>query len=310
MSHPPKYGAGVDDKHGFHGLGDNQLYDDAWAFVIKHQGDQVRNGTDIPYTTHLRGAARLALDDGGTPEEVVAALLHDVVEDTPVSPGGDSIDFEDMRRTFGDRVAEIVKFCTDAAPPAGEDKKPWRGRKEAHFEHLRAADPGTLRVVVADKTDNITGQIADLEACAGDEKAVAGSLARFKGGFAGTLWYYRGMCAAMGDTLVGSELYGRLTGLIDEFASLRESGAQEADCQARVRAVLDRLDPHDVGLPVVEDGYYSIDAYELARRTNTPGAASEEEVVETLVAKWYRKDAWGQSDLDEIAGALLGGTVR
>ncbi len=292
------------NRHGEHGLGDNPLYEKVWQFVIEYQGEQDRKGTDIPYTTHLRDAARFVLEDGGTPEEVSAAMLHDIVEDTPVGTGGTSIEIEDIREVFGDRVAEIVDFCTDAAPPPGEAKKPWRARKEAHFEHLRGADPGTLRVVVADKSDNIRKQIADFEACRGDEDAEVDSLARFKGGFAGTHWYYLNMCAVTGDVLATSSLYHRLLGLMEQFASLREPRAEEERCRVGVRAVLDRLDPNGVGHPAVRDGYYEIDAYELSRRAHAPDSTTVEEIVETHVTLWYGANAWEQTAVDEIARVL------
>jgi GTP pyrophosphokinase len=284
------------DVHGPHGLGENEVYDRAWRFVVEHQGEQLRKGTNIRYTTHLRGAAKRVHEDGGTPDEVVAAMLHDVIEDTPVVKGGTSIELEDVRRDFGDRVAEIVDFCTDAAPPPGEPKDPWRLRKEAHFEHLRGGDPGTLRVVVADKTDNITSQIDDIRACDGDLK-IAESLARFKGGFAGTLWYYRNMRAAMGDELAGSTLFDEFTSLIEEFASIRTPSAAELHCRDRVRRVLDRIDPNEVGRAAVAAGYYSIDADELARRTHAPGAP--EEVIVSHVDKWYvKRDRSSGTEID------------
>lgn len=299
------------DRHGPHGLKeDDPRLDDAWAFVIEHQGEQVRKGTQIPYTTHLQRAAHRVLDDGGTVEEAAAALLHDVVEDTPVTQGGHSVDLEEVRERFGERVAEVVGYCTDAAPPPGMPKAPWRGRKETHFAHLRGADPGTLRVVAADKTDNLTHQLADLDACADDPAAFAESLARFKGGFAGTLWYYRNMHAAMGDELADSALYREFTELIAEFASRWSPEGEVLARRARVRAVLDDLDPSGVGPGRVAADYYAIDADELARRISIPGAPPAEDVVATLVTQWYGRrpgsdePVWSLADRQPVAEAL------
>ena len=46
----------------------------------KHH-NQVRKGGDIPYVGHLLSVASLVINDGGTEEQAIAALLHDTVED-------------------------------------------------------------------------------------------------------------------------------------------------------------------------------------------------------------------------------------
>ncbi|MFV0316196.1 MAG: HD domain-containing protein [Microthrixaceae bacterium] len=296
----------MSDRHGDHGLGPEPLYQRAWEFVIHYQGAQDRKGSTDPYTVHLRGAAQLVQQDReAAADEVVAAMLHDVVEDTPVGSGPNAT-VETVRERFGDRVAQIVEFCTDADPKPGERKEPWRQRKEAHFDHLTRADPGALRVVAADKTDNITGQIAKLEVAGGDPAAEAGVLGVFKGGFAGTLWYYRGMRAAMGAKLAGSPLYESLGELILRFSRLRAPGDAELAAEQRVRMVLDQNDPRKVGPVQVANGHYSIDAYELARRSHVPDAPDTEAVVELLASQWYGEETWSWEVTAAVADALRG----
>ncbi|MDZ7732773.1 MAG: HD domain-containing protein [Acidimicrobiia bacterium] len=88
----------------------------------------------------------MVLGDGGD-DEAVAALLHDVVEDTDAT-------VDDVRAGFGDRVADVVEACTDAQ---ARPKPPWEERKAAYLEHLRSddVDVGALRVSTADKLDNV-----------------------------------------------------------------------------------------------------------------------------------------------------------
>ena len=43
--------------------------------------DQKRKGTDIPYITHLWAVASIVGENGGTEDQVIAALLHDSIED-------------------------------------------------------------------------------------------------------------------------------------------------------------------------------------------------------------------------------------
>jgi (p)ppGpp synthase/HD superfamily hydrolase len=65
------------------------------------------NGT--PYIRHLISVSGIVLDVGGTEEEAIAALLHDVVEDQGGMPRA-----HDIASIFGDRVTEIVLACSDS----------------------------------------------------------------------------------------------------------------------------------------------------------------------------------------------------
>ena len=63
---------------------------------------------------------------------------------------------------FGPRVLEIVEAMTDAAPEPGEEKPPWRERKEAYVAHLAGCDDaGVHRVCLSDKIYNLRAINAD-----------------------------------------------------------------------------------------------------------------------------------------------------
>ncbi len=50
---------------------------------------QVRKTSGVPYVGHLLGAAALVIEDGGSEDEAIAALLHDSLEDqSRAYPGG------------------------------------------------------------------------------------------------------------------------------------------------------------------------------------------------------------------------------
>jgi (p)ppGpp synthase/HD superfamily hydrolase len=109
---------------------------------------QVRKQSGVPYVSHLLAVCALVLEDGGSEDEAIAALLHDAVED---QGGAQTLDH--IRNLFGDEVAAIVDGCSDTDQ---DPKPPWRERKEAYLRHL--ADPATsasvLRVATADKLHN------------------------------------------------------------------------------------------------------------------------------------------------------------
>ena len=164
---------------------------EALAMAIEIHGDQVRKGTAIPYVTHLLSVSALVGESGGSEDEMIAAMLHDAVED-----GGGAPVLERIRAAFGDAVAAIVAGCTD--DDSGGEKAPWLERKRAYLRHLATAPLPVLRVSCADKLHNARALARDLREH-GPEV-----FRRFKADREGTLWYYRSL-ARMFAALVQDE---------------------------------------------------------------------------------------------------------
>lgn len=162
----------------------------ALAMAAEAHRGQIRKGTHnalglpLPYITHPVVVATLVQRYGGSEEQIIAALLHDVLED-----GGPTWR-EPIRAAFGDSVLALVEFCTDGVPDAAGHKPPWRGRKEAYLAHLRTATGPGLLVSACDKLTNLQAILLDLTEIG---EAV---WARFTGGKAGSLWYYAELVAA------------------------------------------------------------------------------------------------------------------
>lgn len=152
-------------------------FEAALIYALHLHAQQKRKGTTIPYISHLLAVTAIVLEDGGSEDEAIAALLHDAIEDQ----GGEPIR-QEIRRRFGDKVVEIVNGCTDTDQTP---KPPWLERKEKYLEHLRSAGPEILRVSAADKLHNARSLLSDLRR---HGTAIWG---RFNGGRDGTLWYYR-----------------------------------------------------------------------------------------------------------------------
>jgi (p)ppGpp synthase/HD superfamily hydrolase len=132
-----------------------QRFDEAFRYAHEVHADQVRKGpTDIPYIGHLMGVASIVLDDGGSEDEAIGALLHDAAEDR-----GGRARLDDIRKRFGDAVAKIVEDCTDSWETP---KRPWLERKQAYTEHARHLAASSLRVSAADKVHNGYAILRDL----------------------------------------------------------------------------------------------------------------------------------------------------
>ncbi|MDP9468287.1 MAG: HD domain-containing protein [Chloroflexota bacterium] len=154
----------------------------AAAYAIELHRGQMRKASSIPYVTHLFAVCSLVLEDGGSEDEALAALLHDGPEDR----GGTAV-LDEIRARFGDAVAAMVAGLSDAMPAAGEEKPPWRERKEAYLRHLESAPTSVLRVSLADKLHNARSILVDLGLDGEDVWR------RFNADRAAQAWYYRAL---------------------------------------------------------------------------------------------------------------------
>jgi (p)ppGpp synthase/HD superfamily hydrolase len=183
-------------------------FDQALLYASELHRRQVRKGTTIPYIAHLLSVTALVLEDGGGEDEAIAALLHDAVEDQ-----GGQATLAEISRRFGEQVASWVLALsdTDTIP-----KPPWRARKEQYFEHLAKASPEVLRISLADKLHNARSILEDVRREGG------ATWARFKGGKAGTLWYYRSL-ADLFQSRLSSPRAAELDRVVAEMEALSNS---------------------------------------------------------------------------------------
>lgn len=150
------------------------------SFAAEVHATQVRKGKNEPYLSHVLMVAALTAHYGGDEDQIMAAALHDAVEDQ----GGEPVAVEIGRR-FGPRVEQIVRECSDSIAPRGAEKAPWRERKEAYIATLTAPDEHGSRLVEAcDKLANLRDIVEDV-AARGDA-----AFEQFRGGREGTVWYY------------------------------------------------------------------------------------------------------------------------
>jgi guanosine-3',5'-bis(diphosphate) 3'-pyrophosphohydrolase len=118
----------------------------AVEFATAHHGAQQRP-TGVPYLEHLLEAVQILVEGAGVTDAdvIVAAVLHDVVEDTPCT-------LADVAAEFGPRVAELVGWVTIPDPGPGEDRQAVR---QAHLARLRDAPRDARLVKLADRMSNV-----------------------------------------------------------------------------------------------------------------------------------------------------------
>jgi len=109
-----------------------------------HEG-QFRKYTHDPYITHPLAVMEIVRGvPGHTEEMLVAAVLHDVVEDTDVS-------LMEIQEEFGDVVSNLVLHLTDISTPEDGNRLK-RKRKDAQWYAQGSAQAQTIKV--ADFIDN------------------------------------------------------------------------------------------------------------------------------------------------------------
>jgi (p)ppGpp synthase/HD superfamily hydrolase len=154
-------------------------FETALVYAAQLHAKQIRKGNNIPYISHLLSVTALVIEDGGSEDEAIAALLHDAIEDQ-----GGAKTREVIRQKFGEKVVTIVDGCTDTDV---FPKPPWKERKQRYVEQIRYASPEVLRVSLADKLHNARSILADLY------RVGETVWDKFKGGKEGTMWYYHSL---------------------------------------------------------------------------------------------------------------------
>lgn len=112
--------------------------------AVRHVAQRRKGEAAEPYMNHLTEVAELVAEatDAADVELIVAAVLHDVLEDTDTTQ-------HELQARFGARVASLVGEVTDdkSLPPAE--------RKRLQIEAAPHASDGAKLIKLADKTANL-----------------------------------------------------------------------------------------------------------------------------------------------------------
>jgi len=138
----------VGNKHGVEKMMTENIAQAVEFATQAHEG-QVRKYTGEPYITHPLAVADIVRTvDGHTEEMIVAAILHDTVEDCDVT-------IQDIELNFGDDVAFLVHHLTEISAGSGAIRAI---RKAMDAEHYAQGDWRSQTIKIADLIHN-TGSI-------------------------------------------------------------------------------------------------------------------------------------------------------
>jgi (p)ppGpp synthase/HD superfamily hydrolase len=172
---------------------------------------ECRKGTRIPYMAHLLGVASLVMGEVGgrvpvNEDMVIAAVLHDVVEDH-----GGKRRLDDVEEKFGPNVARLVEGLSDTLAEDHDKKEGWEERKTAYIKRLRDEGDDVLLICAADKLYNAKAILDDLN----EVGAVVWE--RFNRGPKEQLRYLKGLLAVF-EARMNSRLIAKLRLVVDMLA--------------------------------------------------------------------------------------------
>lgn len=133
-------------KHYYHAADVSRIVDAFDVANKAHQGQFRASGR--PYITHPTIVADILMDMGMDVSTICAALLHDTVEDTYITDA-------DLRKKFGDEIADLVKGVTKL------DKIAFHNKEEEQAENMRkmffamAKDVRVMLIKLADRLHNM-----------------------------------------------------------------------------------------------------------------------------------------------------------
>ncbi|MGI5986427.1 MAG: RelA/SpoT family protein, partial [Oscillospiraceae bacterium] len=114
--------------------------------VIAHSGQKRKEGSD--YVTHTIAAAQICVEMGLDEDSIIAALLHDCIEDT-------SLAYHDIEKQFGSTVADIVEGVTKLT------RVQYTSKEDEQMENMRkmlmamAKDIRVILIKIADRLHNM-----------------------------------------------------------------------------------------------------------------------------------------------------------
>ena len=124
---------------------------DCTLFVAQaHRSQTRKNASKTPYIIHPVAVAHLLAREGQVrdPDIVMAALLHDAIEDTDVT-------LEQVERSFSPRVASFVAEVTD------DPTLHWKEQRQAQIDYAPNLSAGAAQIKLADKLHNLLDIIRD-----------------------------------------------------------------------------------------------------------------------------------------------------
>lgn len=120
----------------------------ALEFAMRAHKGQVRKGSPIPYIVHPIETALIAMTLTRDQDIIIAALFHDIIEDTRYSA-------KDIEDAFGSRVAHLVQMESENKRKGQDPSETWKIRKQEFIDGLDHKSKDEKIIALADKLSNM-----------------------------------------------------------------------------------------------------------------------------------------------------------
>lgn len=123
------------------------------AAAVLHRDQNRKGSMPLPYCTHLFSVATILGDYTKDEDVIIAALLHDTIEDTDYTAA-------ELEEDFGGRVREIVEVLSEPKK-IGERTLSWRERKETYAKQLKHGPKEAVLIAAVDKIHNFRTSVEE-----------------------------------------------------------------------------------------------------------------------------------------------------
>ncbi len=151
---------------------------------------QTSKGSREPYSNHCHAVADIVTQYTDNENAVIAAELHDVLEDVPESRYSEY----QMIQDFGEEATNLVKMVSEDKRADDKIEKSWQERKDSYINHLSSSsNRDALIIATADKISNLQSMLDDYQQIG--EKIWT----RFNAPKERQLWYYETILSVLND---------------------------------------------------------------------------------------------------------------
>ena len=135
----------------------SSILDKAIAFAVQAHSNMMRKGTTIPYILHPLEVAGIVATMTDDKEVIAAAVLHDVLEDTPIT-------ISQLMSEFGQQVTELVRAESENKREDRPATETWKLRKQETIDSLIKEKRNYVKMIVlGDKLSNVRAMYYDYQ---------------------------------------------------------------------------------------------------------------------------------------------------
>ncbi|MFX0181661.1 MAG: HD domain-containing protein [Candidatus Hodarchaeota archaeon] len=171
----------------------------AFEFAYNAHKGSTRKSSNVPYIAHPLDVAAILMKNQSAEDVVIAAFLHDVVED-------EGVRLTEIEELFGKSIRNLVKGVSEPEElRVGDKKKTWKKRKQHTINQIKTAEKKIKLLSCADKLSNIQDMIND------SERLGEGFWNRFNASKKDQKWYYESLCDAYrkGESIIDFPMYNQ-----------------------------------------------------------------------------------------------------